>query len=89
MRRQGGWPVPASPCRSRRDREGRRMNGNARARAALVAAAALSAIVLQGCREEEQGRILYFEKGEYLGKADSELPEQTVEVLRQRANQAF
>lgn len=46
--------------------------------------------VVSGCREEEQGRILVYEKGTYLGKPDQKLPESTQQELRSRARkQAF
>jgi hypothetical protein len=48
---------------------------------ALVASAAL-----QGCRKEEQDRVLYFDKGTYLGKPDEPLTDEQVEALRQRAS---
>lgn len=40
---------------------------------------------LQGCRENEQDRILSFEKGTYLGKPDQKLSAAQKEKLRQRA----
>lgn len=45
----------------------------------------VAAFALQACREEEQDRILLFEKGVYLGEPDQELDEATREQLRQRA----
>ncbi len=42
-------------------------------------------LALQGCREDEQGRILSFEQGKYLGKPDQELSDAQLERLRQRA----
>ena len=45
----------------------------------------MSVLALVGCDESEQGRILRYEKGVYLGKPDSGLSEQQVDELRQRA----
>ena len=39
---------------------------------------------LQGCRENEQGRILAYEKGKYLGKPDQNLSAAQKDQLRQR-----
>lgn len=47
---------------------------------ALVAAS----LFLGGCREEEQERILRYQKGTYLGKSDTPLSEETREALRLR-----
>ena len=41
---------------------------------------------LAGCDEAEQGRILRYEKGTYLGKMDTELPAETQGMLRSRAS---
>lgn len=48
---------------------------------ALVAGAAL-----QGCRKEEQDRVLFFDKGTYLGKPDEPLTDQQIDALRRRAS---
>ncbi len=40
--------------------------------------------VLGGCREGEQGRIMSYQKGTYLGPTQAPLPEETREALRQR-----
>lgn len=42
------------------------------------------AVLVTGCREEEQGRMLNFEEGVYLGPEDQELNEQTLDALRDR-----
>ena len=42
-------------------------------------------LVLAGCDEAEQGRILHYEKGVYLGPADTKLDQETIDELRQRA----
>ncbi len=51
--------------------------------AAVLTLAAVS-VVLGGCRAEEQGRILSYQKGVYLGKPDSEPDAALRRVLRQR-----
>lgn len=52
--------------------------------AVVLGVVALAA--LAGCREHEQGRPLSYSKGEYGGKPDSGLNEQTLDALRQRAH---
>jgi len=52
-----------------------------------VVALALSVVViaaLGGCREQEQGRVLLYKKGVYLGKVDKPTAPATVSVLRGR-----
>jgi hypothetical protein len=44
------------------------------------------ALVAQGCREDEQNRPLFYDKGTYQGQPDPALSDQQVEALRQRAN---
>ena len=39
---------------------------------------------LTGCDEAEQGRVLQYEKGTYLGKEDRALSDADQEALRQR-----
>lgn len=48
--------------------------------ALLIAGAGLS-----GCREDEQGRVLLYEKGTYLGEPDDPLEKDKVRALRSRA----
>jgi len=48
----------------------------------------LAGVTAQGCRESEQGRILSYEKGKYLGKPDQQLSAARREQLRQRARMA-
>jgi hypothetical protein len=56
--------------------------------AAVALLAAMAAV--SGCREEEQGRILLYDKGTYLGKPDQEITDAQRQELRSRArNQAF
>lgn len=51
----------------------------------LLCCIAALTLALGGCREDEQGRILKFEQGEYLGKSDQSLSEEQVDELRHRA----
>jgi hypothetical protein len=52
----------------------------------VIAGFCLSLLVaLSGCREEEQGRVLMYKKGEYLGAADSALDGKTLDTLSQRS----
>jgi len=51
--------------------------------------AAAMALGLAACKESEQNRVLFHEKGVYQGKADSPLADEKLNELRQRAlNQA-
>jgi len=43
------------------------------------------AIVVQGCREDEQNRSLTYDKGNYQGQPDQALSDEQVDLLRQRA----
>jgi len=54
--------------------------------ARLLLAVLLVAVgfALQGCRQQEQGRMLFYEKGKYLGKPDQTLSEAQRLQLRQR-----
>ena len=45
---------------------------------------AVSAVVLAGCRAEEQGRITQYQPGVYLGKKDTKLNSEQVRQLRLR-----
>ena len=49
---------------------------------AVVGAVLASALVLSACRAEEQGRVLRYQKGAYLGKTDPALDRDQVERLR-------
>ncbi len=42
-------------------------------------------VSLGACREDEQGRVLLFEKGVYLGKADTPITEEARRNIRTRA----
>ena len=50
----------------------------------MTAGAALL-LGLAACDEAEQGRILRYEKGVYLGPTDTQISEETREALRARA----
>lgn len=50
----------------------------------VVAGAGL-VLALAACDQSEQGRILRYEKGTYLGKADSKLSDEKRDELRSRA----
>lgn len=64
------------------------MNGMRRTGQALsrlvFAGVVLASLALPGCREEEQDRILLFEKGTYLGPADQALNQAQADDLRRR-----
>lgn len=53
---------------------------------ALIALLAAGA-GLTACQEDEQGRVLLYEKGTYLGEPDSPLEKERVRELRGRARQ--
>jgi hypothetical protein len=58
--------------------------------AAALACLFLATLGLAGCRDEEQGRVLQYQKGVYLGKPDTELTQDQRDVLRHRGyNQRF
>ena len=50
-----------------------------------IAALAGLALTLSACDESEQGRILRYEKGTYLGQSDSTLSDTQRDELRARA----
>ena len=50
----------------------------------LLASAVVAGVTLAACREEEQGRILNYEKGVYLGKADAPVSETARRAQRER-----
>ena len=52
--------------------------------AILIGCAMAMAISLGACRENEQGRVLLYQKGVYLGKADTEPSEQARREARDR-----
>ncbi len=48
----------------------------------VVGAVLASALLLAACRAEEQGRVLRYQKGTYLGKAGATLGQEHVDKLR-------
>ncbi len=57
-----------------------------RASSVIVAGSLIAAgLVLGACREQEQDRVLLYEKGTYLGQPDTALSEETRMALRQRS----
>lgn len=63
----------------------RRFRALSARRGLLMVALAGSLLLVGGCREEEQGRPLVYDKGTYQGQADEKLADDQVEALRQRA----
>ncbi len=51
----------------------------------VVVVGLLAVAALAGCREQEQGRPLMYEKGVYQGQQDDALTDDTLETLRLRA----
>jgi len=51
----------------------------------LTGAVALAVLALAGCRAEEQGRLLEYKPGVYLGKPDTQLSEAQLRTLRHRS----
>lgn len=49
-----------------------------------VACAAILASALVGCREDEQNRVLIYDKGTYAGKPDTQLSDASLRALRDR-----
>jgi hypothetical protein len=52
----------------------------------VLGLAAISASLLVGCRAEEQGRVMIYQPGVYLGKKDVHLSSAQVRTLRQRSS---
>jgi hypothetical protein len=50
----------------------------------LLGCALVAALTLGGCREEEQDRVLRFNKGEYAGRPDQPLTAEAREALKER-----
>ena len=51
----------------------------------VIGLVTLLALLLASCRAEEQGRVIMYEPGVYLGKADTKLSSAQVRTLRQRS----
>ncbi len=51
---------------------------------ALTAIACIAAVILVGCRNEEQGRVLAFDKGHYAGAPVTKPSAQALAALRDR-----
>jgi len=49
--------------------------------AVWVGAVLASAVLLAACRAQEQGRVLHYDKGHYLGQKDTALGEKRVHEL--------
>lgn len=56
-----------------------------RGRSLILIATMAIPVLVASCDESEQGRVLLYKKGTYLGKPDTPLTEQKVDELRQRA----
>lgn len=72
--------------------EGARRGKTRKASSVMAVGLLLAAgFLLQGCREEEQGRILLFDKGTYIGKNvdGNKLDPATVEQLNKRAEKQW
>jgi hypothetical protein len=54
-------------------------------KSALILAIAAVAVGTSACREEEQGRPLNYDKGTYLGKADTSLNSEQLRELTSRS----
>ncbi len=52
-----------------------------------VATLVVLALATAACDQDEQGRVLMYKPGEYLGEPDTQLTDEQREVLRQRAKQ--
>ena len=61
------------------------MRSETKSTALLAALIAGLSVSLSACDEAEQGRILMYEKGTYLGQPDTELPAETENMLKSRA----
>lgn len=50
-----------------------------------VVAVTFVGLAVAACDQDEQGRVLTYEKGTYLGQPDTQLSDQQLNELRQRA----
>lgn len=59
---------------------------NRKMNSAVAAAILLSVgVTLSACEEDEQDRVLRYDKGTYLGEEDQSLDQETLDELRNRA----
>jgi hypothetical protein len=61
------------------------MRGELKSTALFVTLIAGLGVGLSACDEAEQGRILMYEKGTYLGQPDTAIPAETQSMLKSRA----
>jgi hypothetical protein len=61
------------------------MRSEAKSTVLVMALLASLGVSLTGCDEAEQGRVLRFEKGTYLGQKDTKRSPETESMLRARA----
>jgi len=59
--------------------------GNKKIAVTLGGLLAATLLLVSACREEEQDRVLWHEKGVYLGTPDSAISDDTLRNLRHRA----
>ncbi len=52
---------------------------------AAIATVLIAAVALSACRGEEQGRVTFYKKGQYLGQKDDTLSEEQLALARERA----
>ncbi len=55
--------------------------------AAVACCLLAAALALAGCREGEQGRVMRYQKGAYLGPTEAPLTQEARDALRLRARQ--
>lgn len=55
-------------------------------RSVLLILLASALALIASCREDEQGRLLFEQKGVYQGEADQPLSQEQLDALRQRAS---
>jgi hypothetical protein len=84
-KRTDNGPQPGGPADAAAgSRRGDTMAAKGKSLAVLLAATFATGL-LTGCEEEEQDRILLFEKGTYLGEPDEPMGGTSADELRQRA----
>ncbi len=50
----------------------------------LLGAVAATALLLSACKADEQGRLLNYEPGKYLGKKDAKVSDEMIRIARNR-----